>query len=438
MPPDSAATYLENLPRYIHQTDAYAPGLERIETLMEAMGRPHEAFASVHVAGTNGKGSTASMAAAILTADGRRTGLHLSPHTRHVTERMRVNGTPAPASWLTEAVARYRATFEQEQATFFEATVALTFLYFAEQDVDIAVVEVGLGGRLDATNVLRPELGIITNIGLDHTDVLGDTLADIAREKAGIIKPDVPVLAGATPPEALAVIREVAARRDAPLHVIPDEVDATPIERTITGTSFHATTPSRTYEGLHVSLPGRHQCTNALLALRAAELLGARAEAVHAGLRDVQARTGLRGRFEVLQQEPLIVADVGHNAASLAATLDVLRPEVQRRGGDLQIFLSPARNKDIGAMAALLHAAGAQVTPIPRAYERAMDPHELADLLSSYGIPIGAPRPFNDALEAFQQSAAPADVLLITSSHLLVTQALERFAASSSPTTPSS
>lgn len=430
MPSDTAATYLENLPRYIHQTDAYDPGLDRIEALMHTMGDPHEAFASVHVAGTNGKGSTASMIAAILTADDRRTGLHLSPHTQHVTERMRVNGTPAPLSWLEDAVSRYRDTFEQEQATFFEATVALTFLYFAEQDVDVAVVEVGLGGRLDATNVLSPELALITNIDLDHTDVLGDTLADIAGEKAGIVKPATPVLTGERQLEPLAVIRDVAQKRDAPLHVVPEEVNTQTTDQTVAGTTFRAQTPVRSYNRLHVSLPGRHQQTNALLALRAAELMGAGPDAIPTGLRDVHALTGLRGRFEMLREEPLIVADVGHNAASLEATLDVLRPEMAQRDGCLHVFFSPARNKDVGTMAQLLREAGATVTPIPRSYERAMDPDELSDVLSSYDVSVKAPMSFDDALDAFLQSAAPSDALLITSSHLLVTRAIDRFASS--------
>jgi len=179
-----ALDYLLNRPQFANVADdAHKPGLERMHTLMDEMGDPHEALRTVHVAGTNGKGSVSAMVAAIATAAGLRTGLHTSPHLTHVTQRMRIDGTPAPTDWLAGAVEEYRPLFDRVEPSFFEMTVALTFLYFAEQNVDLAVVEVGLGGRLDSTNVLHPALSIITNIDLDHTDLLGDTIGAIAREK---------------------------------------------------------------------------------------------------------------------------------------------------------------------------------------------------------------------------------------------------------------
>ena len=173
---------------------AYKPGLGRTRALLAALGDPHTVVPTVHVAGTNGKGSTASFAASVAQAAGLRVGLHTSPHLATLRERMRVDGRPAPPDWLDGALARWGGAVDAVGPSFFEATVALSLLYFAEQDVDLAVVEVGLGGRLDATNVLAPLVAAVTHVGLDHTDLLGDTVEAIAREKAGIAKPGVPFL----------------------------------------------------------------------------------------------------------------------------------------------------------------------------------------------------------------------------------------------------
>ncbi|PSQ82100.1 MAG: dihydrofolate synthase, partial [Bacteroidetes bacterium QS_1_63_11] len=222
--PQDALNLLLDRPQYANVADdAYAPGLDRMRTLVDAMGNPHEALRVVHVAGTNGKGSTSALTAAIATAVGLRTGLPTSPHLTHVAQRMRVNGTPAPTDWLADTLDQHRALIERVQPSFFELTVALTFRYFAEQNVDLAVIEVGLGGRLDSTNVLHPALSVITHVDLDHTEMLGDTLGAIAREKAGIIKPQTPALSAVTKEEAQVAIAEVAAQNDAPLHRLDDE-----------------------------------------------------------------------------------------------------------------------------------------------------------------------------------------------------------------------
>ena len=182
--------YLLTLPRFTTAgASAFRPGLGTMSSMMEALGHPHEAFESVHVAGTNGKGSTASLLAAISAASGRRTGLHTSPHLLRINERLRLNGEPAPDSWLAHAVDRCRPLFDDLRPTFFEATTALAFLYFAECQVDLAIIEVGLGGRLDATNVLVPTLSIITSISLDHTDLLGRSIERLPAKKEGSSNP---------------------------------------------------------------------------------------------------------------------------------------------------------------------------------------------------------------------------------------------------------
>jgi dihydrofolate synthase/folylpolyglutamate synthase len=423
-----ALDLLFDLPQYANVADdAYAPGLERMRTLVEALGNPHEALRVVHVAGTNGKGSTAAMTAAIATAAGLKTGLHTSPHLTHVTQRMRVDGTPAPTDWLADTLEAHRALIEEVQPSFFELTVALTFRYFAEQAVDLAVIEVGLGGRLDSTNVLRPALSIITHVDLDHTDVLGDTLDAIAREKAGIIKPGTPALSAVTQAEAQAAIAEVAAEQNAPLHQLDDEASWTTHRADLTGSVFTLDTPARRYDRLSLSLAAAHQQRNAALAVRAAELTvlaetddEAADAAVRDGLGDVRGHTGFHGRLDVLQDAPLIVVDVGHNPSAIAATLDALAPVVAERGGTLHVCLNAVRGKQLDETARLLAEHNAVVTPIPIDTKRAIPPDEIAERLRAQGVTTNAPQPLADALDAFEQSAAPADGLLLTGSHKLV------------------
>jgi len=422
---DDALDYLLDLPQFANVADdAREPGLGNMRALLDEMGNPHEELRAVHVAGTNGKGSVCAMIAAIATAAGLRTGLHTSPHLTHVTQRMRIDGTPAPTDWLTNAIETHRSLFDRVAPSFFELTVALTFLYFAEQNVDLAVVEVGLGGRLDSTNVLAPALSVITTIDLDHTDLLGDTLGKIAREKAGIIKPKTPVLSGVTKNEARTAIAEVATERDAPLHELHDEVTWQPQRSDLTGSTIDARTPLRTYNNLRVSVPGRHQQANAALALRAAELVVPAVEdassPVHDGLTDVRGHTGFRGRMDVLQEEPLIVVDVAHNPPGIAAGLDTLASSLDERGGTLYVCLNAVRGKGLPEVAELLANRDAHVIPIPIDTKRALPPGEIADTLRTYGVHVLPARPIDEALKDYQRHAQPTDTLLLTGSHKMV------------------
>lgn len=420
-----ALDYLLGLPQYANVADdAYAPGLDRMRTLIDAMGNPHEALRAVHVAGTNGKGSTAAMIAAIAGAASLRTGLHTSPHLTHVTQRMRVDGVPAPPDWLADTIDHHRALIEEVEPSFFELTVALTFRYFAEQDVDLAVIEVGLGGRLDSTNVLHPALAVLTNVELDHTEMLGDTLDAIAREKAGIIKPETPALSAVTQDEAQAPIAEVAAEQDAPLHELDAEVTWQTQQTSLASSVMDVETPLHRYENLPVSLPGRHQQRNAALALRAAELVlpeEIRSEtAVREGLGNVRGHTGFRGRLELLQTEPLIVVDVAHNPPAIEASLKTVAPLVADRGGTLHVCLNAVRGKKLDETARLLAEHGAHVTPIPIDTDRALPPSEIAERLRAQGVTVRPPQSLEDALATFRRSANPADGLLLIGSHKLV------------------
>lgn len=419
---------LNALPRFSGSADdSFKPGLDRIRAMLAAMDDPHRAYDSVHVAGTNGKGSTASMLAAMATAAGLRTGLHTSPELVHVTERMRIDGTPAPDDWLDDAVLRHANLLDRLAPSFFEATVAFSFLYFAEEDVDLAVVEVGLGGRLDATNVLTPRASVITSIDLEHTALLGDTLAEIAAEKAGIIKPDVPCVTGVVQPEALAAIRDVANERSAPLHVLEEEGTVQPTAEAPAETPgrslLRLSTPTRTCDDLALSIAGAHQHRNAWLAVRAAEVAGLEVSdaALREGLANVATLAGLRGRLEVLTRDPAVYIDVAHNPSSLAATLDALAPKVS---GQLVVGLALANDKSRTDIARLLASRSVSVLPLVLRHDRLLTAEDLAHDLAAQGVTLLPAATLPEAQHWFEHTGRDGDVLLLTGSHHVVREAI--------------
>ncbi len=425
----TAEATLLALPRFAERgAEAMKPGLERMHALLEATGRPHERFRSVHVAGTNGKGSTASMVAAIASAAGLRVGLHTSPHLWDLAERLRIDGAPAPHDWIAEAVARLRPAFDAVGPSFFEATVALSLLYFAEQAVDLAVVEVGLGGRLDATNVLRPEVAVVTHIGLDHADILGSTREEIAREKAGIAKPGVPLLTAAEGHTVLAAMRETAEARGASFVNVRDEVSVHDFALKDGRLALDLETPVRTYRQLALGLTGAHQVWNAALAVRAAEhvlpAVARSAAPVETGLAEVRERSGLAGRCEIYHLAPLILADVAHNADGLRAALAAARQALASPPGTVYVLLGVMRDKDPKALADILADQGAVVLPIGLPVPRAATLTELKRTLETRGVPVIDVVGAREGVEWFRRHAGASDGLLITGSHLTVAEAV--------------
>lgn len=427
----SAIDNLLALPRFAgREGTAFKPGLGRIRALLGAMGNPQQQFRSAHVAGSHGKGTTAALVAAAGTAAGRAVGLHTSPHLFAVNERMRTGGTPAPDTWLAGAAERYRGDFERIGVSFFEATVALSFLFFAEKGAGDAVVEVGLGGRLDATNALTPATCAVTTVSLEHTNLLGDTLAKVAREKAGILKKDVPAVAGPMPPEALATLRDAAAGAGAPLHIAREETTLRNITFDENGLRLDLQTPLRRYRSLRLPLYGRHQAGNAATAARLAELFWGEAEASAAPVREgfaaVRRYAGLRGRFEVLSKRPLVVADVAHHPDSLAATLRAWRNHFSRQQGRLVVALGLMRDKDADACAAVLADVGqrrsVEAWPVALESERALSAGVLADVLEARGVPVGPPGDAEAHRQRFLADAGAGDALLICGSHRVVAQ----------------
>ncbi len=301
------------------------PGLERIETLLSRLGHPERAFKSVHLAGTNGKGSTAAILESLLRHHGLKTGLYTSPHLISVGERFVVSGKPIPPSRLAALCKRLKEALGKDEATYFELTTALAFLYFAEEGVEIAVVECGLGGRLDATNVILPEVAVITHVGLDHQAYLGETLAEIAAEKAGIIKPKRPLVVGPLREEAFQVIEGQAQRLSAPLWRYGKDFRVFPCR----GGLF--------YQGKHqlprleLRLAGKFQMINLALALKGFELL---AEKGHFSFREELVRMALKnvfwpGRYEKIKLGPrkLVILDGAHNPDGVKALLESLHQD---------------------------------------------------------------------------------------------------------------
>jgi dihydrofolate synthase/folylpolyglutamate synthase len=296
-------------------------GLRRVRTLLESVGRPHMAYRSIQVGGTNGKGSVAAMIASIMGKAGHRAGLYTSPHLIDFGERIRVGGYPVDEELLIEGAVRLRPLAEELEATFFEATTALAFLCFAESDVDFVVAEVGLGGRLDATNVLLPEVTAITNVAWDHADYLGHTLAQIAGEKAGISKPGVPMVLGRLDPEAGRIVREAAARAGAPLLQLGYDAAVRRIRIQRDHTELEYVGPGSTdILSLRCPLLGAHQAWNAGLAALTVqslpEALRPRAAEIKAGIEDVR----WPGRLQVEERRGRTwVLDVAHNAVAVDA-----------------------------------------------------------------------------------------------------------------------
>ena len=316
--------YSSRPPFHLVGAAAYKPGLENTLRLMAHIGNPHEKLRAIHVAGTNGKGSTSHLIAAVLQAAGYKVGLYTSPHLVSLTERIRINGVPIPESEVAQFVETNRAFLDEAQPSFFETMTAMAFAYFVAQKVDIAVVEVGLGGRLDSTNVLTPILSVITNIGLDHTEFLGNTLAKIAHEKAGIIKPGVPCVIGETHPQTMNVFLDKAQE----CGILGEGLETTDCRIWFADQCGYLRT-RRLREAPECELKGLYQEKNLQTAFVALQVLrwpnpspslkgrehfSISRDAIHEGFSHVCSLTGLRGRWETLREKPLVICDTGHNS----------------------------------------------------------------------------------------------------------------------------
>lgn len=356
-------------------------GLERTEALLHALGDPQELFQGVLVAGTNGKGSVCAMVSSVLQAAGYRVGLMPKPHLISYTERIQVDQRPIAeagfAALLTELQpAINKVASELGPPTEFEILTSAAFYYFARAGIDLLVCEVGLGGRLDSTNVLDLGVNVITNIALDHTQHLGSTLEAIAAEKAGILKPDSIAITGAQPP-ALAVIEAKARDQQVPLLRLGQEIEVSAIDKDWAGVQATITTPRGTYRDLRIPLLGVYQADNAALAVASIDALRSRGwEVSNGALRDGLARTRWPGRLEVIDRDPIVLVDGAHNPAALERSLAAVQKLA--KGRPLVIIFGAMRDKDLASMLALLRRVNAPLIFSRIDWHRAEVPTELA------------------------------------------------------------
>ena len=407
--------------------DAYKPGLDNVLALMEQFGNPHTKFKSIHVAGTNGKGSTSHLIAAVLQAAGYKVGLYTSPHLVDFRERIRINGQMIPEEKViafTERIADFKLQIADFQFSFFELTTALAFDYFAEQQVDIAVVEVGLGGRLDATNIITPLLSVITNIGLEHTEFLGHTLKDIAREKAGIIKPGVPCVIGETDEETAPVFIEAAKANG----LWGEGLETTDCRIWFADQCGYMR-KRRLREAPTCQLQGIYQDKNQQTAYVALQVLRNYTPytlhltpyTISEGFARVCSLTGLRGRWEVLRDKPLTICDTGHNSHGIKYVAEQLST-LHNTPSTLHIVFGMVNDKDIDVVLNLL-PQDAQYYFTQAQTHRAIPAAELA-------AKFGKGRAFSTveaAVRAAQKEATDKDIIFIGGSNYVVGEALTLF-----------
>lgn len=359
-------------------------GLERTRSLLEALGEPHLGYPSIHIGGTNGKGSVAAMCAAVLRQAGLRTGLYTSPHLCDFRERVQVDGRPVAQDAMREVAAGLRPAVDRIGPTFFEATTALAFGVFADREVDLAVVEVGLGGRLDATNVITPLVTCITNVSLDHADYLGATVEEIAREKAGIIKPGVPTHTSETGRSVLRLLKGRAKRVGAPFFGLDPVRDVRGLELSGTRTRFRMSSVGWGELELSVPLAGEHQATNAALATRALESLPARLKPARGAVVRGLGGVSWPGRVQLVREGDVTwVFDVAHNVAGMDALATTLRSLGPPR--PIVVLAGILGDKDWdGMLPGLLSMADAAVLTQPPSApgERRWDPGQVATALA--------------------------------------------------------
>lgn len=420
--------YLYNqLPVYQHVGgSAYKEGLDNSLALDTYFDHPHTQYKTIHVGGTNGKGSTSHLLAAILQQAGYKVGLYTSPHLVDFRERIRVNGKKISEQYVIDFVANHKEHYEPIHPSFFELTMMMSFCYFAELEVDIAVIEVGLGGRLDSTNIITPELSVITNISLDHTQFLGDTLEKIAHEKAGIIKPHTRVVIGEAEGEVRRIFETKAQSVDAPIVFAEDQNLIYAADKLDNGSWLFQT---NAYPNLKGELGGLPQIKNASTVLCAIDALRKRGihttmQSVYTGFSLVTQLTGLMGRWQVIQQHnPRIICDTGHNVGGIKYVSEQLLSEKYDR---LHIVIGMVNDKDISHVLALLPQEA--VYYFTRAtISRALDEKELAHKGSAFGLQGTTYHTVESAVKAALLNANPDDLVFIGGSNFVVAEALECF-----------
>lgn len=404
---------------------AYKPGLDTSLAIDKHFGHPHHNFRSIHIGGTNGKGSTSHMLASILQSQGYKTGLYTSPHLVDFRERMRINGELIPQQKVIDFVEQWHKTDYQGQPSFFELTMMMAFDWFAKEKVDYAVIEVGMGGRLDSTNIITPEMCVITNISNDHTQFLGDTLPKIAAEKAGIIKQAIPVVIGEAKDDIREVFESKAKEVGAKIVFAEDSPRVKYFEEDILNDGWKC----QIKEGeITVPLAGDYQKKNIETVLHAVDMMkevGIKIEdeAILNGLKRVSTLTGLRGRWTKLNDHPLVIADTGHNIAGITYNMEQLKRMLKRRKGILKIVIGFVADKTIDKILSLLprdaeyYITNAQIP-------RALPAEQLKKKFTETGLPGIVYPNVKEAYASALKSAKPEDIVFVGGSTFIVADLL--------------
>ncbi|MBR1520224.1 MAG: bifunctional folylpolyglutamate synthase/dihydrofolate synthase [Bacteroidaceae bacterium] len=410
--------------------DAYKEGLYNTYQLDEHFGHPHRRFKTIHVAGTNGKGSCSHTLAAILQSTGLKVGLFTSPHLVDFRERIRVNDEMVSEQYVIDFVEQHRSFFEPLHPSFFELTTAMAFKHFAEQEVDVAVIEVGLGGRLDCTNIISPEVCVITNISFDHVMFLGDTLAKIAGEKAGIIKKGVPVVIGETVPETRPVFVQKAAEMDAPIHLAEEENEVVEFQFNKNG---HITYQTKTYGEIEGELGGYCQTKNTNTILCAVNQLRKKGfciadEDVKEGFVHVCELTGLMGRWQTLRREPTVVCDTGHNLGGF----QWITRQLHQVKAPLHIVFGMVNDKDISGVLSLM-PQDATYYFCQASVKRALPHTEIKQKAATFGLSGESYPTVHEAYEAALAHARKEDFVYVGGSSFVVADLLTDYPEYTTP-----
>lgn len=403
---------------------AFKKDLTNTIALCEELNHPELQFKSIHIAGTNGKGSTSHMLASILQEAGYKTGLYTSPHLKDFRERIRVNGAMIPEQYVVDFVAQHNDVFDTIEPSFFEWTVALCFDYFAKEKVDVAIIETGLGGRLDSTNVITPLLSVITNIGWDHMDMLGDTLAKIAYEKAGIIKPGIPVVIGEyteeTQPVFIAKAKETGSAIEFAKHIISISRFS---NNNLTSSGNITVNAVPWLQNLECDLPGNYQPNNiatvlaSVLQLRNAGF-NISDEHIRNGLKKVKRNTGLMGRWQMLSSSPLTICDTGHNVNGIEYVVQQIGQTAHQ---NLHMVIGMVKDKDISKVLSML-PQNATYYFCNAAIPRALPAAELREQAIPFGLKGNAYASVKEAWAAAREKATPDDLIFIGGSTFVVAE----------------
>ena len=404
---------------------AYKKDLHNTLELCHFLGNPHQKFRSIHIAGTNGKGSTSHMLAAILQQAGYKTGLYTSPHIKDFRERIRINGKMISQDFVVDFVARSRKISEAISPSFFELTVAMAYDYFAASKVDIAVIETGLGGRLDSTNVISPVLSVISNIGYDHINILGTTLPEIAAEKAGIIKQDTPVVIGETLAETIQVFQQKAKDMHADIQLAQERYTVTHSKSTgsfllceVLNTSTNKTVEYK------LDLAGLYQSKNLCTVLTAVDELNKQGfsiaeNIIQDALQQVKLLTGLRGRWDIIENDPTLILDVGHNEDGIKQIIRQLKENYP--GASYHFVMGFVNDKDITGLLTLLPKDASYYfsnAHIPRA----LPYYTLQQLAAEKSLQGDGYDDVNDAIDAARKNAAEKDVIMVCGSFFIIAE----------------